>query len=126
MAAKRNRLIGQGQRVVPGNATEDSVLDLLSVSDGRRWSPSTLRYPSYEIAAPRLVSGLPARTVVGRPAPRSSPWSPPVAVAFEYPRQAVECVRRSRRRSVLFAKRKTGKGARSRRRRSSFSGISCR
>lgn len=45
--------------------------------------------------------------------------------AFAKPSNVAVCVRRHRRREVLFALRKTGKGSRSRRSRNAFSDVSC-
>lgn len=45
---------------------------------------------------------------------------------FAVPKDVGVCVRRKSRREVLFALRKTGKGARSRRRRNEWSGVTCK
>lgn len=51
----------------------------------------------------------------------------PHTIGFEAPQQVLVCVRRKTRKEVLFAKNKTGKGARKfKRRRSWLSEISCR
>lgn len=50
----------------------------------------------------------------------------PKRVGFHMPWQVVICVRRKRRKEVLFAKRKTGAGARARvRRRNEYSDVRC-
>lgn len=50
----------------------------------------------------------------------------PGAVAFKAPSQVLVCVRRKKRKEVLFAKKKTGRGARSKfRRRNYFSNVRC-
>lgn len=49
----------------------------------------------------------------------------PSHVGFADAPNVIVCVRRKRRREVLFAKRKTRKGAGSRRRRNQFSNIRC-
>lgn len=60
-----------------------------------------------------------------KPEPRQK-WRVPTRVMFDAPKKVLVCVRRGRRREVLFAKRKTGAGARRRApRRNWFSEISC-
>lgn len=50
----------------------------------------------------------------------------PTGISFNVPEEVSLCVRRKQRREVLFAKRRTGKGARARRRRRGpFSSVSC-
>lgn len=49
----------------------------------------------------------------------------PARVRFDVPEKVAKCVRRKERREVLFAKRKTRKGAGSRRRRDWWSDVSC-
>ena len=49
----------------------------------------------------------------------------PVNVAFSQPKQVAVCIRRKARREVLFAKNRTGKGARSRRTRNQWSDVKC-
>nr|QJB19983.1 MAG: hypothetical protein [Microvirus sp.] len=47
------------------------------------------------------------------------------SLAFKYPKRALVCVRRKQRREVLFARRRTGMGARSVRRRTHDSSYRC-
>lgn len=47
-------------------------------------------------------------------------------LGFALPERVMRCVQRKERREVLFAKRKTGKGARSPKRRNYWSAISCK
>lgn len=49
----------------------------------------------------------------------------PYQLAFSAPGETLVCVRRSRRREVLFAKKKTGKGGQRRPRRSAWSDYKC-
>lgn len=49
----------------------------------------------------------------------------PARVRFDLPERVAKCVRRKERREVMFAKRKTRKGAGSRRRRDWWSDVSC-
>lgn len=57
---------------------------------------------------------------------RHNRFKVPHGLSFSVPRDVFICVRRKNRRSVLFAKRKTGKGARARvRRRNEYSDVRC-
>lgn len=74
------------------------------------------------------VFGTPARYSVGGASRSSKARSRsllPSMVSFADAQRVVVCVRRKTRRQVLFAKRRTGRGARSRKRRNFFSGIRC-
>lgn len=79
----------------------ESVLD--QVQDTRRYSPD-------RVASAFTVFGTPAphRKVVGKNFAR---------IGFDTPATAIVCVRRKKRREVLFAKRRRGKGSGARRRR---------
>lgn len=76
--------------------------------------------------------GHPAPVIVGRSRPRpakrfsSAMTWPSHVIAFRDPQSVLTCVRRSSRREVLFASRKTGAGAKSRRRFSWRSKLSCK
>lgn len=85
---------------------------LIEVEDRRRFTP-------YD-ASPRSMEGTPARLrVVGRGVPSHR-------IGFTDPSNVVACVRRAQRREVLFAKRRTKKGAGARRRRRNFwSNVRC-
>lgn len=92
-------------------------LDLLAVADARRFDP-THRRPGFQL---KTISGTPARATV----PSRSFLTP--TIAFRAPDRVVVCVRRQRRREVLFAKRRLGAGARLRKPRWKYdSYISCR
>lgn len=49
----------------------------------------------------------------------------PTKIAFSAPKETLVCIRRSRRKEVLFAKRKTGKGGQKKPRRSPWSEYKC-
>lgn len=106
------------------------------VQSGRMFHPLASYQP------PRLVNGNPARIVAGRPAripravgtprrsslraalPRNESWSMPVGVRFSVPAKTVVCIRRKRRRSVIFALGHNGRSRRSRRL-TPFSSVRC-
>lgn len=74
----------------------------------------------------KLFSGVAARVDVATPkkGTRSSKRVP-AQLAFTAPRETLVCVRRARRKEVLHALRKTGKGGQRRPRRSPWSKIKC-
>ena len=94
-------------------------------SDRRLWTPQIQ-------PAPLRFSGVPvrrlkmARSVVAISRPRSAPLSVPNKVSFKPVENSI-CVRRGRRRAVLFATGKGGRrGRQKRHRRSFYSNVSCR
>lgn len=126
MARGRNR----GQRDAFDVASEavgpDEVLSpssvilsfspMLEVQDARRYAP----YP----VGPRSISGGVVRLGAARPSRPSGRVQ--AAQSFHDPRTAIECVRRSQRREVIFAKRLRRKGAAAkRRRRDWWSAVKC-
>lgn len=98
--------------------------------DNRFWTPEIPSPGAVPRSAARLkapsngavsVSG-PSRTAVGNRRTRSVPST----IAFAKPTGVAVCVRRKTRREVLFAKNRTGKGARAfRRRRNHWSDVRC-
>lgn len=93
--------------VDPVISVPDVVLP--EIEDNRLWTPSP---PGGQVLrAPRATGGMSAALVDG--------------VRFASPDTVLVCARRHRRREVLFALRKTGKGARSKRRRNSYSNTRC-
>lgn len=70
---------------------------------------------------PLSTSGLPATTKQTPPRKRTLMTQ----TTFDAPREVAICVRRKQRREVIFAKRKTGKGARARRHRNFWSNVKC-
>lgn len=76
--------------------------------------------------AARFLSGPVAS--VGAVTPKNSKRAPsrvPYQIAFSAPAETLVCIRRKRRKEVLFAKRKTGKGGQRRPRRTPWSKIKC-
>lgn len=101
---------------------EPVLSNLNEVEDGRLYEPTARALsplPGGPKATgygtlPRLLSGAPARL---KSAPTPATYhSPPPAIAFADPRSTIACIRRQRRREVLHALRKTGKGAKARKR----------
>lgn len=91
---------------------------LIEVEDLRRFHPTPLFRPSMSIVqAKPSIDVKPSRLV------RTAPLS--ARAAFDEPHKVVVCVRRKVRREVLFAKRKTGRGARSPKRRNLWSDVKC-
>lgn len=85
--------------------------------DGRSYHPLGRYRPI--AASPRSA----ARIVVKNP---RAPFRIPDVLGFAVPKHVHKCVQRKERREVLFAKRKTGKGSRSPKKRNMWSAISCR
>lgn len=74
----------------------------------------------------RLFSGATASVnVTQSPKKQIGRGRVPYQIAFQAPAETLVCVRRYRRREVLFAKKKTGKGGQRRPRRSKWSGTKC-
>jgi len=59
------------------------------------------------------------------PTKNRAPSRVPYQIAFSAPAETLVCIRRKRRKQVLFAKRKTGKGGQRRPRRSRWSDVKC-
>lgn len=95
------------------------VLPVLAVEDRRQWHPAPFRPAA---ALQRSA----ARVVAKQPAHKWQPAQTKAILAFADPDKVSICARRSRRREVLFALKRTAKGSGSRRRRNEFSKISCR
>lgn len=106
---------------------DDPLDDLRVLEDRRTWHPSPYTRPPRALDGRRSVhfvhpgTTLPARPLRAFGAPLSSR-----TVAFDHPRGVLVCVRRAQRRQVLFASRRTGRGSRSPRRRSTWSDVSCK
>lgn len=81
----------------------------------------------YEPVRPaRLFSGVTATVgVADTPKKKNGRSQVPFRLAFQAPSETVVCVRRSRRKEVLFAKGKAGKRGQRRPRRSAWSDIKC-
>lgn len=100
---------------------------LNQVEDSRRWTPDTPPFRNLY-----TLSGSPAFTVAAASNSRRSTsrvYKPPFAVvSFADPTNTITCVRRHRRREVLFANQRAGfgKSIYTRPRRNWSSSISCR
>lgn len=94
--------------------------------DRRTWHPEGTYRPARSFnRSSHLLTLAPALTRRPR---RSRPFKqlPSHTVAFDQPQNVLICVRRERRRRVLFAKKKTGYGRRRRPTFGWYSKISCR
>lgn len=109
--------------------------NVLALEDRRRWHPEGTRAPARSLF--RSSSRLTAIDRDPRQVPRNKdrfasvrkfPSQTKAIVAFDVPRDVAICARRSMRREVLFARRKTGRGRPKQRRprRNEYSSISCR
>lgn len=74
----------------------------------------------------RLFTGVPASvSVTSTPTKSRPPNKVPYQIAFNAPRETLVCVRRKRRKEVLHAFKKTGKGGQRKPRRSQWSDTKC-
>lgn len=105
---------------------------LQSYEDRRTFHPEPYTRVAFALprSAAQLVAG-PHRNV-NEAKPYSPTTSPsgfstgvPSSVSFKVPNRVAVCVRRHRRKEVLFALKRTGKGSRSAKRFSKFSSIGC-
>lgn len=130
-----------GQRVNPGFTTDvlprnffTPTLSLGEIEDNRHFHPEDDERDALNTRGrPGSFSVTPFHTVHPRSviarsyltgAPRG--FQVPVGVKFSNPLSVVACIRRKMRRAVLFAKGKTGKGAKSPRHRTWRSNVGCR
>lgn len=125
MAKRRRRSAAPVQRdhfrsIAPFRAAPSHILEL---EDRRRFEPvDTFPRALFHRSARLVVS---PNVNVGRKRGNLSSGLP-AHIQFNVPREVALCVRRKQRRAVIFAKRKTGKGARARHRRRNFwSNIRC-
>lgn len=97
---------------------------LMDVEDFRTWTPSRVRRP-------KTLRGNPSRVSHSQAAPVRRKYTYQTnfdyGLGFTYPKHVVLCVRRHRRREVLHALRKTGRGGRWNRkpRRNQWSNVKC-
>lgn len=107
----------------------DYYSPLPEIEDRRTYHPlRSFRPPAVLLGATRSALVPVGKKAENRAAPLRSHVSGavPRSIAFDAPPHVLICVRRHRRREVLHALRKTGKGARARlRRRNPFSEIRC-
>lgn len=95
---------------------ERTAPPLSDVEDRRRYTP--------QVRWPRKLGGETAKLTLKHPRPtagRRNAWLP----RFDAPRDVIICIRRKIRREVMFALRKTGRGARSKKRFTAWSKIRC-
>lgn len=127
--AKRNR--NRGRRDAFDIANSDELLTpstsprsgptILDLEDRRSFTPDVFYRPPKAI---RSVVRL-AMPHTSKPHIRARSRFSPV-IKFKAPQSVLICVRRQRRREVLHAMKKAGKGGMRRPRRNQFSSISCR
>lgn len=125
MAKRKRRKDRSSERdnksIASSNLLTNTVYSLLSdIEDRRQYNPS--RY-----AAARGLSKGSAFVQAGEArGSRSSKKFAPDVFRFTRPNNVAVCVRRQRRKEVLFALKRTGKGSKSRRHRNSLSDVSCK
>lgn len=127
--SKRSRRRARAQRdrflsIAPERAVRNPILML---EDRRRFEPVDDYPRALFHRSARLVVSPNVNKSKSRAAGRSILSSGlPAHIKFNVPREVALCVRRKQRREVLFAKRRTGKGARAvRRRRNFWSNVRC-
>lgn len=113
-------------RLPPRFTSSSSRLLLSPYSDRRMFHPDDVFAPVFSNnRASRRIHDV---NVNNRVAKGSTPYASPfrgTAFRFAVPARVSVCVRRSNRREVLFALNRTGKGARSRKRRNYWSDVQC-
>lgn len=131
MAKKRNRSAQRDHLSIarPSAVRNYVPKPVVLVSDRRAFHPRGETAPlssprkSQRRVVEKVVVSQPNRNKMGRAGKPAHHYK----VAFSVPRKVELCVRRQRRRQVLFAMRRTGKGSRAvRRRRNYWSGVSCK
>lgn len=93
--------------------------ELLDLEDRRSFYPGVYR-PAARLRG-RVFLSMPKASVFS---PRKRMFSP--VISFRAPDGVLICVRRHRRREVLFAKKRAGRGGMRKPRRNLFSSISCK
>lgn len=99
------------------------------LSDRRLFHPAGDLAPVFspKRAHKRIVENVVQRPRNTKSRARNVKRSAPTRFAFSVPKKVELCVRRHKRREVLFAMRRTGKGSRAlRRRRNYWTGVSCK
>lgn len=132
--AFENELLGRVRPVPPLQHRRAAVRLSPALEDLRRWAP-TGREPVREATGrpARIVHKVASRRTVERP--RGSGFSSvrrmsarkflPEVPSFAAPGRVMICLKRKIRREVLFAFKRTGKGARSKKRRNEWSDVRC-
>lgn len=90
------------------------------LSDLRRWQPTRAKITHYRNGTPTNITHRPKPLKIGSEPPRLDDIA-----YFTNPKRAMVCVRRKVRRQVLHALKKTGKGAKARRKFNENSKIRC-
>lgn len=107
--------------------TQLPSVTLKTIEDRRTHYPDPYTRPAASL--PRSASRLVVSPNVNKPYVKTKPTHPgaiPTGVSFAVPDRVAICVRRNRRKEVLHALKRVGKGSgRSKRRKSRFSGVSC-
>lgn len=100
------------------------------LSDRRRWRPEPIGFRSaLTIGGRRAIHSVRPVIASSRPQKAKSKLSPSFPMerrVFSVPKRVEVCVRRKERREVLFAKRRTGRGSRTPKRRNEWSDVKCR
>lgn len=133
MAKSKNRNRSTGRDISTIASDPFTALPLLSPMQPftlSEFEDRRLFTPEQEFTVPSSFSGI-TRVVVSEPRPAGRSAGRPTLYQpnrfmFDAPDRVVMCVRRERRREVLFAKRKHGRNGGRRYRRNMFSDVSCR
>lgn len=99
------------------------VPDLRHVEDRRRWSPS--RSPKSRSGG-YLIKALPNVNIPNQTGSVYKTFEPSARIGFDRPQSMSICERRKRRREVMFARRKNGRGGQRKPRWSEYSYLSCK
>lgn len=111
------------QPIVHHTSPSSSILS--DIEDRRTYHPDGPARPARSIDRPTHTLTLPVHPKNVNKS-RSDLSSLPRTVQFQAPKKVLVCIRRQQRKEVLFALRKTGKGAKARKhRRSFYSDIRC-
>lgn len=106
----------------------DFTRALRELEDRRSWHPLGEDRPAETVRRSQrgfTVSSTPRATQQRRPGRRQKFYHP-MAVAFVAPRETLICVRRQRRKEVLHAKKKTGRGGQRKPRFNQWSKVRCK
>lgn len=137
MARKRNRTNNPPRRDAPRIANRRlfeetfyprSLSRLTLIEDRRNYYPDAYTRPAHMLSTPRHRLVLKPNVVKARPSPSVLYRAPtlPVGVAFQTPKRVSICIRRQRRKEVIHALGKSGRGvSRKKPRRSEYSDITC-
>lgn len=125
MAKGKSRQKGSGTRdpmesLTLGLRSQTAMTGLTMLDDLRAFDFEPDTRPA------RLLSGVTASVgATHAPKKNQAPSKVPYQIAFSAPAETLVCIRRKRRKEVLFAKRKTGRGGQRRARWSKWSNTKC-